>query len=157
MILIIGGDKKICINNIIESWQMKKNLITIISDDDEGHTILIKKNLQRVGIKNNILNFKNGEETLNYLKKKKRENLKKSNYLLLLDIRMPKINGIEVLQKIKRDQKLNTIPVIIITTTDDPKEIDLCNELGCVDYLVKPIDYEKFSKAIYSLGIMNRE
>ncbi|MFX1236159.1 MAG: response regulator, partial [Promethearchaeota archaeon] len=50
-----------------------------------------------------------------------------------------KINGIEVLQKMKTDQKLSTIPVIIITTTDDPKEIDLCNELGCVDYIVKPI------------------
>ena len=121
---------------------MKKNLITIISDDDEGHTILIKKNLQRVGITNNILNFKNGEETLNYLNKKKIENLDKSNYLLLLDIRMPKINGIEVLQKMKKDHKLCTIPVIIITTTDDPKEIDLCNKLGCVDYIVKPIDYE---------------
>ena len=119
---------------------MKKNLITIISDDDEGHTILIKKNLQRVGITSNVLNFKNGEETLNYLNKRKKENLNKSNYLLLLDIRMPKINGIEVLQKMKKDQKLCTIPVIIITTTDDPKEIDLCTKLGCVDYIVKPID-----------------
>ena len=136
---------------------MKKNLITIISDDDEGHTILIKKNLQRVGITNNILNFKNGEETLNYLNKKKIENLNKNNYLLLLDIRMPKINGIEVLQKMKKDRKLCAIPVIIITTTDDPKEIGLCNELGCVDYIVKPIDYEKFSKAIYSLGFLNNQ
>jgi CheY-like chemotaxis protein len=136
---------------------MKKDLITIISDDDEGHTILIKKNLQRVGITNNVLNFKNGEETLKFLHKSKKEKLKKSNYLLLLDIRMPKVNGIEVLQKIKNDQILCAIPVIIITTTDDPKEIDLCNELGCVDYLVKPIDYEKFSKAINSLGFIDKK
>ena len=136
---------------------MKKDLITIISDDDEGHTILIKKNLQRVGITDNVLNFKNGEETLNFLNKKKKENLNKNNYLLLLDIRMPKINGIEVLQKIKKDSKLSTIPVIIITTTDDPKEITLCNELGCIDYIVKPIDYEKFSKAILALGFINNK
>ena len=136
---------------------MKKDLITIISDDDEGHTILIKKNLQRVGITDNVLNFKNGEETLNFLNKKKKENLNKNNYLLLLDIRMPKINGIEVLQKIKKDSKLSTIPVIIITTTDDPKEITLCNELGCIDYIVKPIDYDKFSKAILELGIINNK
>ena len=136
---------------------MKKDLITIISDDDEGHTILIKKNLQRVGITDNVLNFKNGEETLNFLNKKKKVNLNKNNYLLLLDIRMPKINGIEVLQKIKKDHKLSAIPVIIITTTDDPKEIDLCNKLGCIDYIVKPIDYDKFSKAILELGIINNK
>jgi CheY-like chemotaxis protein len=133
---------------------MTKNLITIISDDDEGHTILIKKNLQRVGITNNVVNFKNGEETLQYLNKRKTNKLNNNNYLLLLDIRMPKINGIEVLQKIKKDQKLSNIPVIIITTTDDPKEIDLCNKLGCVDYIVKPVDHEKFSKAILSLDLL---
>lgn len=134
---------------------MAKNLITIISDDDEGHTILIKKNLQRVGIINNVVNFKNGEETLQYLNKRKSNKLNNSNYLLLLDIRMPRINGIEVLQRMKKDQRLSNIPVIIITTTDDPKEIALCNKLGCVDYIVKPIDHEKFSKAIYSLGLLN--
>ncbi len=133
---------------------MTKNLITIISDDDEGHTILIKKNLQRVGITNNVVNFKNGEETLQYLNKRKTNKLNNNNYLLLLDIRMPKINGIEVLQKMKKDQKLSNIPVIIITTTDDPKEIDLCNKLGCVDYIVKPVDHEKFSKAILSLDLL---
>jgi len=133
---------------------MTKNLITIISDDDEGHTILIKKNLQRVGITNNVVNFKNGEETLQYLNNRKTNKLNNNNYLLLLDIRMPKINGIEVLQKMKKDQKLSNIPVIIITTTDDPKEIDLCNKLGCVDYIVKPVDHEKFSKAILSLDLL---
>ena len=134
---------------------MKKNLITIISDDDEGHTILIKKNLQRVGITNNVVNFKNGEETLNFLYDRKSRKVNNNNYLLLLDIKMPKINGIEVLQTMKKDHKLSNIPVIIITTTDDPKEIDLCNKLGCVDYIVKPIDHERFSKAIYSLGFSN--
>jgi CheY-like chemotaxis protein len=133
---------------------MTKNLITIISDDDEGHTILIKKNLQRVGITNNVVNFKNGEETLQYLNNRKTNKLNNNNYLLLLDIRMPKINGIEVLQKMKKDQKLSNIPVIIITTTDDPKEIDLCNKLGCVDYIVKPVDHKKFSKAILSLDLL---
>jgi CheY-like chemotaxis protein len=142
------------LSNIITGKSTKKKLIVIISDDDEGHTFLIKKNLNRVGIKKNILSFKDGEETLQYFHKSKKNNLKSKNYLLLLDIRMPKINGIEVLQKMKNDQKLSNIPIIIVTTTDDPKEVDLCTKLGCVDYITKPIDHEKFTKIIFNLGII---
>lgn len=140
--------------NFITSKNTKKKLIVIISDDDEGHTFLIKKNLHRAGIKKNILSFKDGEETLQYFNKSKKNNLKTNNYLLLLDIRMPKINGIEVLQRMKEDQRLSNIPIIIVTTTDDPKELDICTKLGCVDYITKPIDYERFTKTILNLGIL---
>lgn len=140
--------------SIITNKNSKKKLIVIISDDDEGHTFLIKKNLHRVGIKKNILNFKDGEETLQYFNKNKKNNLKTNNYLLLLDIRMPKISGIEVLQQMKKDQTLSNIPIIVVTTTEDPKEVDLCTKLGCVDYITKPIDHERFTKAIGNLGIL---
>lgn len=122
---------------------MKKDIVVVISDDDEGYTVLIRKNLMRAGITDKILNFKDGQETLDFFFGNNNVEDAKS-YVLLLDIRMPKVNGIEVLQKIKNDNKLKEIPVIMITTTDDPVEIELCGKLGCYDYLIKPINFENF-------------
>jgi CheY-like chemotaxis protein len=75
-----------------------------------------------------------------------------ASYLLLLDIRMPKIDGIEVLRRLKEDEELKKIPVIMITTTDDPREIDFCHRLGCNSYIAKPLDYDHFVNAIQQLG-----
>ena len=74
-------------------------------------------------------------------------------YLLLLDIRMPKVDGVEVLQQVKQDEELRKIPVIMITTTDDPREVENCHRLGCSNYITKPIDYDKFVESIKQLGL----
>jgi len=66
---------------------------------------------------------------------------------------MPKVDGVEVLRRIKADPELRPLPVIMLTTTDDPREVARCHELGCNNYLVKPVDYEKFSEAITQLGL----
>ena len=66
---------------------------------------------------------------------------------------MPKIDGVEVLRRVKADEELKKIPVIMITTTDDPREVERCHELGCSNYLTKPIDYEKFVDAMRKLGL----
>ena len=65
---------------------------------------------------------------------------------------MPKLDGVEVLRRIKDDPELRKIPVIMLTTTDDPREVARCHALGCSVYIVKPVDYEKFSEAIKQLG-----
>jgi CheY-like chemotaxis protein len=134
---------------------MKKEVIIIISEDDEGHASLIRKNLERAGISNEIIHFPDGKETLDFLFKKGDGKHRKSgeSYLLLLDIRMPKVDGIEVLRQIKADPEMRKMPVIILTTTDDPREIDLCHKLGCNSYITKPIDYDKFVEAIQKLGL----
>ena len=72
---------------------------------------------------------------------------------MLLDIRMPGMDGIEVLRRIKTDARLKNMPVIILTTTDDPREIALCYELGCNNYLVKPVEFEKFAEVLKRLGL----
>jgi CheY-like chemotaxis protein len=66
---------------------------------------------------------------------------------------MPKIDGVGVLRKIKQDHELRKIPVIMITTTDDPREVEHCHGLGCSNYITKPIDYNKFVDAIMQLGL----
>ncbi|MFO7980993.1 MAG: response regulator [Candidatus Aminicenantes bacterium] len=134
---------------------MKQGVKIVIAEDDEGHATLIKKNLKRAGLRNEFIHLKDGQETLDYLfqhhKKKNREN--RVPVLLLLDLKMPKVDGVEVLRQVKEDPELRKIPVTIITTTDDPREVEKCHELGCSSYITKPIDYNKFVKAIRILGL----
>ncbi len=134
---------------------MKKELKVILAEDDEGHATLIKRNLKRSGLLNEIIHLKDGQETLDFLfqGKEDKEKVKNVASLLLLDIKMPRVDGIEVLQKVKQDEFLKKMPVIMITTTDDPREINKCHELGCSNYITKPIDYEKFVAAIRKLGL----
>ena len=134
---------------------MKKELTIILAEDDEGHATLIKRNLKRSGLLNDIIHCKDGQETLDYLYKAKESKEHKDSIpsLLLLDIKMPRIDGIEVLRQIKQDPMLKKMPVIMITTTDDPREIEKCHELGCSNYISKPIDYDKFVDSIRKLGL----
>ena len=133
---------------------MKQDTVIILAEDDEGHAGLIIRNLRRTGIDNEILHFRNGEETLNFLLSRNGGEHRKENvsYLLLLDLRMPKVDGIEVMRQIKHDKKLRRMPVIVITTTDDPGEIELCYALGCSSYIVKPVNFEEFNEAFRQLG-----
>jgi CheY-like chemotaxis protein len=134
---------------------MEKEVVILVAEDDIGHATLIKMNLKRAAIVNRFLHFKDGEEILDFLFQKGDGPQREPNtpYLLLLDIRMPKIDGISVLEKIKADQNLRKMPVIMLTTTDDPGEIKRCYELGCNNYLVKPIEYQNFVEALKLLGL----
>lgn len=126
----------------------------IIAEDDDGHALLIQKNLKRAGIVNDIIRFNDGKEVLDFFfKKGEGPHMQEGvSYLLLLDIRMPNIDGTEVLKYLKQDEQLKKIPVIVITTTDDPKEIELCHKLGCNTYISKPVNYERFVDMIHQLG-----
>ena len=135
---------------------MKKEGVILIAEDDEGHFELIKRSLQRAGVCNQILRFADGQETLDFLFVRgdgpKRESDKE--YLLLLDIRMPKIDGVEVLGKLKQDPELKKIPVIMLTTTDDPRTVERCHKLGCSVYIVKPVEYQDFADAVRKIGLL---
>ena len=130
------------------------DLVIVIAEDDAGHFELVRKNLWLSCIDNEILHFTDGQQVLDFLFQKGLggNKLDGQSYILLLDIRMPKVDGHDVLRRIKDDPKLKKIPVIMLTTTDDIKEVDLCYDLGCSFYMVKPIDYSSFMEAVESLG-----
>lgn len=136
---------------------MNEKTVIVIADDDEGHANLIKKNLRRAGISDEILHFVDGEETIRFFSEARNDlqGLKKTSYLILLDIRMPKIDGIAVLEYLKKDSVLQKIPVIVITTTDDPREHKKCIDLGCIDYMVKPIEHERIIQTFEQLGFFS--
>jgi CheY-like chemotaxis protein len=132
-----------------------REIVILIAEDDAGHARLIEKNLSRAGLHNRIERFPHGQAVLDFLFRRgsgpHRQN--DTSYLLLLDIRMPQVDGIEVLRQLKENSELRKIPVIMLTTTDDPREVERCHSIGCASYIVKPVDYEKFAEAIKSLGL----
>ena len=130
-------------------------LTILIAEDDDGHAELIREHLLDAGIHNPLIRFQNGQEAWDFLYncEKKPSGECQLAYLLLLDIRMPKLDGIQVLQRIKADPNLRMMPVIMLTTTNDPREIQGCYELGCNCYITKPVQYDKFSEAIRQLGL----
>ena len=126
----------------------------LIAEDDDAAAQLIKTNLRRSGLQAEYLRARNGEEALLILRDVSAEApIRKSDVLIvLLDIRMPKVDGLEVLKAMKSCDTLSKIPVIMLTTSDRPKEVDACYRLGCNLYLKKQVDYAKFTDSIGRLA-----
>lgn len=132
---------------------MNEMLTILLAEDDEGHAFLAQENLKRAGLPNPIQRFADGQSILDFLFRRGagQKLHQHHSYVLLLDIRMPKVDGVEVLRLMKGDTALKNIPVIMLTTTDDPREVKKCHELGCSAYIQKPVDYNKFAEAVQRL------
>jgi CheY-like chemotaxis protein len=122
----------------------------ILAEDDDGHATLVERNLKRAGLDNGFIRLKDGQEALDYLLGP--EPPQCESCILLLDIKMPRVDGIEVLRRLKGDPRTATLPVVMLTTTDDPREIERCYQLGCNVYVTKPVEYEQFIEAVKRLG-----
>jgi CheY-like chemotaxis protein len=124
----------------------------LIAEDDFGHFALIQKNLRRSCVLKDIIHFRNGEELLGFLFQRGPGHLEDGRYLILLDIRLPGKNGIEVLRSIKEYPSLHSIPVFMLTTSSNPADVERSYELGCAAYMNKPGNYNEFVKSIHYLG-----
>ncbi len=132
-----------------------KELIILIAEDNDGHAELIQEGLADSGVLNPMIRFSNGEETWDFLtgagNSPGRDEGKA--YLLLLDLKMPHMDGLELLKGIKSREGLKEMPVIMLTTTDDPREVEQCYKLGCNAYLTKPVGFDKFTETLNRLGL----
>jgi CheY-like chemotaxis protein len=128
--------------------------VTIVMiEDDEGHARLIEKNIRRAGIFNTLKHFTDGAGALDFLFSAPDGPTLNGPALILLDLNLPDMNGVDILAKIKGDEHLRRTPVVVLTTTDDRGEIQRCYDLGCNVYITKPVDYEGFADAIRQLGL----
>lgn len=131
---------------------MDTDVEILIAEDDDGHAELIVEELRESGIVNPIRRFEHGRALLDFLADPAATREGAPPLLILLDIRMPIMDGVEALGIIKSDHRLRTIPVIMLTTTDDPREIEECYALGCNFYITKPLDFAKFSETLKHVG-----
>jgi CheY-like chemotaxis protein len=131
--------------------------VTIIMiEDDGGHARLIERNIRRAGISNELLTFSNGREALDHLLGPDGSGAASADrqLLILLDLNLPDVSGIEILRRLKSNVHLKLTPVVVLTTTDDAREVQRCYELGANVYVTKPVNYEAFSNAIIQLGLL---
>jgi len=127
----------------------------LLVEDDPGHARLIEKNLRRGRITNELIIIRDGKEAEDYLfgEGKYVGFQRPSQLLVLLDLNLPVKDGFQVLQRLKSDDKTKLIPVVVVTSTDDNREVLRCYELGCNVFITKPVDYQKFCDAIKNLGL----
>lgn len=128
-------------NNIVEILLVEDNM------DDAGLTI---RALKKYNLANHLLHLRDGEEALNYIYSASINTLPK---LILLDLKMPKVDGLEVLRKIKADEEKKTIPVVILTSSKEEQDIIKSYKLGVNAYIVKPVEFDSFMKAVAELGL----
>jgi CheY-like chemotaxis protein len=130
--------------------KVNDKIVILLAEDDDGHAVLTRSSLRRVGINNEIIRFRNGQEILDFLFTRAVSAPCEvvAPYLVLLDLWMPKVDGLSVLRQIKQDQRLQHIPVIVLSTTDNPSQVEACLDLQCTRYIVKPADYKDFVEAM---------
>jgi CheY-like chemotaxis protein len=134
---------------------MTQSVTIAMVEDDEGHARLIEKNLRRAGVHNKIVPLADGARALAFLFGADGSGLvnKGRPLLVLLDLNLPDMSGIDILKRLKENEHLRPVPVVVLTTTDDKVEIQRCYDLGCNVYITKPVDYEKFANAIQQFGL----
>jgi CheY-like chemotaxis protein len=130
----------------------QKNIL--LAEDNPDDIELARRAFQRVNINNNIVVTHDGAETLDYLNGKGKyqgRNTDEVPQIILLDLKMPKVHGLEVLKHIRENQQTKYIPVIILTSSQDKKDVIRSYELGANSYIVKPIDFLKFSEVVQQI------
>ncbi len=124
----------------------------VLIEDDPGHARLIEKNVRRAGVANPLVHFPDGTSALEWLFSPENGG-HRGPILVLLDLNLPDMSGLDILARVKADETMRRAPVIVLTTTDDKTEIQRCYDLGCNVYITKPVEYEGFATAIRQLGL----
>ena len=121
-------------------------------DDDDGHALLVEESLEEARLRNEFIRAKDGDEGWQWLQEAA-EGKRPRPGLILLDVSMPGLDGFQVLERIKGNAELKNIPVIMLTSTDAPREIQRAYELGCNAYVTKPVDFEHLHEKVRALGL----
>src|SRR6201995_1100513 len=130
-------------------------VVIVMIEDAGGNATLIERNIRRAGVNNQVIPFRNGTDALEYLLGEDGKGTAHagSSLLVLLDLNLPDMTGVDILAKVKENTHLKRSPVVVLTTTDDQREIQRCYDLGANVYITKPVNYEGFANAIRQLGL----
>lgn len=130
----------------------------IMIEDDQGHARLIERNIRRAGVNNEIIAFETGQAAMDFILGADSAAhgdaaTQEKSFLILLDLNLPDMSGVDILAKLKASERSHRIPVVVLTTTDDKVEIARCYDLGCSVYITKPLEYEAFANSVRQLGL----
>ncbi|MFI5150313.1 MAG: response regulator [Bacteroidia bacterium] len=135
---------------------MDKNEIEILLvEDNADDAALAIRALKKQGMADKLIHLKNGVEAIDYLfGKNNQHKLRKDHHpkVILLDLKMPMVDGMEVLEKVKSDPNTRSVPVVILTSSAEDPDIRKAYELGANSYIVKPVEFDSFSKTVVDLG-----
>jgi len=130
-------------------------LTILLVEDNADHAELVKRNLEQFQVANQLQHVEDGEAALDYLYQRgayaDARRFPRPN-LILLDLRLPRIDGLEVLRQVKDDGKLQLIPVVILTTSDAERDMALAYQYHANSYVTKPVDFARFSTLLRDLG-----
>ncbi|TDF36345.1 response regulator [Alteromonadaceae bacterium M269] len=128
----------------------------LLVEDDDGHADLVMWNLEKAGIQNPLYRVKNGQQALNFLLKQEEfmdaEIPSPDNLVMLLDINMPVMDGYEVIKFVRSHEGTRLLPIVMLTTAEDKREVTKCYELGCNLFMKKPIEHSELTSLIQQLG-----
>src|SRR5260370_7042342 len=129
---------------------MSTPVTIIMIEDDDGHARLIERNIRRSGVNNDIIPFTNGTAAVDYLFGSDGTGIDRRGQalLILLDLNLPDMTGIDILRRVKESKYLKYAPVVVLTTTDDSLEIKRYHHLGCTYYILQPDNYQHFATPI---------
>jgi CheY-like chemotaxis protein len=136
---------------------MNPNAVDVLLvEDNPNDAELTKRELRKYNMTNNLVHVTDGQEALDFVfatgQFTESRNIEYPPRIILLDIKMPRINGIEVLQKIRANAQTKNTPVVILTSSNQDPDIQRCYDLGANSYIVKPVDFTKFSEVIRTIG-----
>jgi CheY-like chemotaxis protein len=130
-------------------------MMILLVEDDPAHAEIAKRNLRKSGLANDIMHVWDGQEALDYLFRQENYSAPESSprpHIILLDLRLPKVDGLDVLSRIKADSQLKNIPVVILTTSEAESDLSSAYAQHVNSYLVKPVDFSKFSEQMQLFG-----
>ena len=135
---------------------MKGEYEIVIVEDNPEDAELMLRSLKKNLLMNNLILLEDGELALDFFFKRgkfKNRQVRQSNLMVFLDLKLPKVGGLEVLRQLKSIPDTKKIPVVIVTSSNQDPDIETAYELGANSYVVKPVDYEKFTETINHLGL----
>jgi two-component system response regulator len=128
----------------------------MLVEDNPDDAALTMRALKKQNIANKLIHLHDGAEALDFIYGTGNyagRNIQITPKVILLDLKMPKVNGMEVLEKLKTDETTKAIPIVMLTSSAEDPDIEKCYKLGANSYIVKPVEFEEFTKAVAGLGM----